>query len=101
VIREILPVGQENAISCARLAEILDMDLREVTRQVERERKSGAPICATTTGENRGYYLADGPGELALYCKSLDRRLLSIKKTRSAIERTLVKMIDQTEVDGW
>lgn len=101
MIREILPVGQENAISCGRLAEILDIDLREVTRQVERERKAGAPICATTTGENRGYYMADGPGELALYCKSLDRRLISIKNTRSAIERTLVAMMEQTEMDGW
>lgn len=101
MIREILPVGQENAISCARLAEILDMDLREVTRQIERERQMGAPICATTAGDSRGYYMADGPEELALYCKSLDRRLVSVRKTRSALERTLVAMMGQVEADGW
>ena len=101
MIHEILPTGAANAVSGKKLATTLNIEHRELTKQIERERQAGEPICATVSGDDRGYFLAADAGELALYCKSLDRRLRNIQKTRRAVGHTLSRMMDQSEIDGW
>ena len=99
MVHEILPTGAGNAIPGKHLALSLEMEHRELTKQIERERQAGEPICAVVGGDDRGYFLAANASELALYCKSLDRRLRNIQKTRRAVGETLTRMMDQEEID--
>ena len=99
MIHEILPTGPENAIPGERLAALLNMEHRELTKRIELERQAGAPICAMTTGSDKGYYMASSASDVAVYCASLDRRLRNMQKTRAAMGDTLVRMLDQSEID--
>jgi hypothetical protein len=73
-------------------------DGRDITRQVERERHAGIPICATTNSDNPGYYLPDSPAELERYIKSLDRRLKNVRETREAVQDAYLRATGQTEI---
>jgi len=102
MVYERLFKGKENAIPGKDLVELLELkDLRELTQIIERERKDGHPICASTDSNFPGYYLADGPDELWDYIKSLGRRLHSIGITRKHLEDTLDRMTGQGRVEGW
>lgn len=101
MIHEMLMTGRENAIPGRQLANALDMDIRAFTKQIERERQTGAPICAVTTGEALGYFLPADTSDLDQYCRSLDRRLKNLQKTRLAVGDTLEKMAEQEQLKGW
>ena len=74
-------------------------DLRDLTQLVERERRDGSPICAST-GAEKGYYLADGPEELEDYLRSLNRRVKNINRTVVHLEDTLSNMTGQQRIGG-
>jgi hypothetical protein len=100
-ISDFLGVGRENAVSGSELADRLHVhDLRFVTRRIEQERRAGSPICATTSGEQRGYFLAASPDELRRYTRSLDRRLLEVQRTRQSLEDILAEMTGQLSLGG-
>lgn len=88
MIYELLDTGRRNARTGRQLAKILHCDIRDITEQIERERREGRPICAST-GENPGYYLAESAEELDKYCSRLKSRAIEIFKTRQALIRTL------------
>ena len=97
-----LPIGASNAISCKELAAILGYKtLRLLSRQIQRERLAGAPICAAVSGDSRGYYLTDEPAELRRYISALDRRLREVRRTRDACGDTLRRMTGQEVLKGW
>lgn len=99
MIYEILSRGVANAISGKHLMTILNLrDGRDITRQVEKERHAGIPICATTNSGNPGYYLPDSPAELERYIKSLDRRLKNVRETREAVQDAYLRATGQTEI---
>lgn len=101
-VHEILLQGAENAIEGATLAAALGFkDRRALSKQIERERRSGQPICASVAGNSRGYYLADDPGELQRYIRALDRRIREIRKTRDACGETFRRMTGQEVLAGW
>ena len=55
---------------------------RRITNQIERERQSGtSPICASTGGDNPGYFMPTSIGELDRYIRSLQRRHKAISAT--------------------
>ena len=56
MIAELLAEGRENARTARELATALNCRQRDITLQVEKERRAGRPICAAT-GETPGYYL--------------------------------------------
>ena len=98
---KILPSGKENAVPGWKLVEILGLkDLRDLTQLVERERRDGSPICASTESAAPGYYLADGPEELEAYLKSLNRRVKNINRTVVHLEDTLSNMTGQQRLGG-
>lgn len=100
MIREILLEGKENAIPGRDLMALLGLkDLRDLTQLVERERKDGVPICASTSGE-KGYYLASDVDELNEYIKSLGRRIHSVSRTMIHLEDTLNRMTGQEKMGG-
>ncbi len=88
MIREILLEGAENAQTGSSLCLLLDITARELTQAIERERRAGVPICAST-GSKPGYYLAANRGEMENFCSSLKHRAGEIHKTRRACMKTL------------
>lgn len=102
VVAAALLAGAENAIEGTALAMTLGFkDRRALSKQIERERRSGQPICAPVAGNNRGYYLASNPDELQRYIRALDRRLCEIRRTRDACGDTLRQMTGQEVLKGW
>lgn len=96
-ISELLGEGKENARTGRYLADLLGVDPRDVTQQIERERRAGQPICATCDSRNPGYYLTADPDELKDYCDRLYRRGGELFKTRRALIATLKALLDKKE----
>lgn len=94
MIHELLSAGRENAIPGRDLAEIMKCDIREITSQIEKERRDGHPICAAS-GENPGYYLAADAEELENYCERLKGRAVELFKTRQSLVNILAQIRDK------
>lgn len=89
MIHELLSVGSENARTGRELAEVLQCKPRMITKQIERERRNGHPICASSNGENAGYYLPAGTADLERYCRRLAGRTKEMAKTLRALSDIL------------
>lgn len=101
MIHEFLGHGRGNAIPGRDLVAILQLkDGRELTKLIEKERRCGEPICATTNSENPGYFLAEDTEELEQYIRSLDRRLKNVRTTREACQDTLIRMTGQQMIES-
>lgn len=96
MITELLGTGKENARPGRELADIIGCDMRDITAQVERERRKGQPICAAS-GENPGYYLAANAEELSNYCIRLQHRAAEMNKTKRALMNILRKFPREPE----
>lgn len=94
MIFELLTEGRENARTARELARVCNKTTREITIQVERERREGRLICAAT-GSNPGYYIPESPGELQRYCDQLKGRAIEIFKTRQALVRVLRRISEE------
>lgn len=88
MIHELLGHGRENARTGRELAQVLQCGIRQITEQIERERRDGHPICAAM-GANPGYYLAADDNELQEYCNQLKGRAIELFKTRQALVKVL------------
>ena len=91
MIYELLGTGEENAKSGAEICKALNIHIRDLTEAITRERRAGAPICATT-GRNPGYFIAANKEEMQLYCNKLYHRAGEIFKTRRACLNTIEKL---------
>ena len=87
-ISDILEEGADNARSGREICEVLGITIRELTAAIERERRAGKPICASTA-KPAGYFLAANQAEMQGYCNSLLHRAGEIHKTRKACIKTL------------
>lgn len=96
MIAEILTEGKENARTGRELRNLLHITARDLTAAIEKERRDGQPICAST-GSNPGYYLAADKEEMQQYCNSLMRRAGEIHKTRRACIKTIAKLPGELE----
>ena len=99
MIHELLAEGRENARTGRELAQYFNCNIRDITEQVEKERRDGHPICAAS-GENPGYYLAANDDELQHYCDRLKSRAIELFKTRKALVDTLRQIRDKTEQEA-
>ena len=93
---EYLGRGAESAKPGRELCDLLGVNLRELTGSIEAERRQGHPICASTTGPNKGYYLARNMEEMQAYCKSLAHRAGEIERTLQACEKAGAALPQQT-----
>ena len=101
MVYKLLAKGRNNAIPGHCLVSALGLkDLRDLTQLVERERKDGFPICASTDSQNPGYYLPCDPHELEEYIRSLSRRIGNMSRTKVHLEDTLLNMTGQQRIDG-
>lgn len=92
-VSDLLHEGRQNAITARELAGFFDCDNREITKAIERERRDGAPICASGS-DPRGYYLAADATEMQDYCRRLKNRRQEIAKTWTALCKTLERMLN-------
>jgi len=83
MIYEILLTGKDNARTGREICRLLNLNARELTAAIARERREGKPICANT-GKTPGYFLAADQEEMQKYCRSLWQRAGEIHKTRRA-----------------
>ncbi len=88
MIYEVLEQGADNAQTGRSLCRLLGITPRELTAAIEKERRQGKPICAST-GANPGYYIPQTRQDMQEYCRSLQRRAGEIFKTRAACIKTL------------
>lgn len=84
MIAEVLRAGQQEPLRGRELAQYFKCTIREITAQIEQERRAGAPICATT-GRDPGYYLAADIDELEHYCRRLTHRGREMLQTGRAM----------------
>ena len=91
MVYELLAEGAENARTGKYICNLLNISDRELTQQVERERRAGKPICAAS-GAKPGYFLAANKDEMQRYCKSLLHRQKEIGKTRTACIKTIKQL---------
>ena len=94
MIFELLDVGKDNPRTGRELSSVLGLGIRDITEQIERERRDGAPICAST-GANPGYYIAADAEELEQYCNRLKGRGIELFKTRQALIKVLKQINGQ------
>ena len=91
MIYEMLATGEQNARTARYLAQILGTDRRSISELVERERRAGKPICATT-GRTPGYFIPADRDEMERFCRQLQHRAGEIFKTRAACLNTLKQL---------
>ena len=89
MIHELLNTGKRHTTTGRTLANATGITIRQVTQQIERERRQGKPICASSDPENPGYYLAENEKELQEYCDRLKGRAIELFKTRQALVNVL------------
>ena len=95
MISEILGVDPRDAISGRELADMFGVNIRDITKQIRRERLEGQPICATTSGGG-GYYLGDAEA-VTRYCGRLLHRGKELFAVRGALLRLADGLPDQDQ----
>ena len=86
-VSDLLNRGRENAVPLRHLKKLLEVDGRTARLMIERERRSGTPICADCS---TGYYLPATVEEKAACVRSMLHRSEEIRRTAEAIERAEV-----------
>ena len=95
-----LSYGRENAIPSQALAEILGFKtIRELQKQIERERVAGAVILSDPCGG--GYYLSDNPEELRRFTRTLNARAKNTLRAAESAQRALDAATGQESIAGW
>ena len=97
MIFKLLAEGEEHARTAKELAEMLNCSRRDITKQIEKERRAGYPICSSCRSDTPGYYIPIDEKDLSLYCDSLKRRAIEIFKTRQALVAVLRKIQETKE----
>ena len=73
--------------------------VRELQRQIERERAAGAVILCDSHGA--GYYLSDDPTELRRFTRTLNARAKNTLKAAESAQRALDAASGQESIEGW
>lgn len=99
-VRDSLRFGRENAISSKLLASLLGFPtVRDLQRQVERERAAGAVILCDSQGA--GYYLSNDPAELKRFTRTLEARAKNTIRAAQSAQRALDSATGQEAITGW
>lgn len=99
-ISKLLPVGRQNAIPSAALAEIMGCkSVRELQKMVERERLAGAVILSDT--HSGGYYLSDDPAELQRFVRTLNARAKNTLRAAESAQMALNAVTGQECMEDW
>lgn len=95
-----LRYGKKNAIPSKILAEALGFrSVRELQKVVEAERAAGYVILCDSQGA--GYYLSNGPAELARFTRTLNARARNTIKAAKSAQMALDAATGQEWIAGW
>lgn len=95
-----LHYGRENAIPSKVLADALGFQtVRDLQKQIERERAAGAVILSDSHGA--GYYLSDDPEELLRFTRTLNARARNTIKAAQSAQMALDVATGQESITGW
>ena len=98
-IAPLLGVGKKAALTSRELAALLNTSNdRDISLAVERDRKAGIPICASSANQNPGYFLPENIAELTEYRRSLSHRAAAVSRTLQAIERAHDSLTGQQRI---
>ena len=107
-IFDILPIGEQHAISRRELINITGYTDRQLRRQIAEERRAGALILSSTDSVKGGYFRpeADNAAELRRFINSISRRakatflvLHAARKALADLEREEVTQIEQHQTE--
>lgn len=95
MIFDLLGYGKDSALTRSELSQLTGLGLREVTRQIEKERQGGKIICA----DGDGYYKPASPSEAALYLYRRNLRTKTIARGTQAMQGALDAWVGQESLD--
>ena len=99
-VRDSLQYGRDNAIPSKVLAEALGyQSIRDLQKQIERERTAGAVILSDPCGG--GYYLSNDPEELKRFTRTLNARARNTIKAAQSAQMALDAATGQERMAGW
>ncbi len=99
IVRDALHYGREKAIPSKNLAKVLGFQsVRDLQKQIERERAAGAVILSDCGG---GYYLSNNPIELRRFIQTLNARARNTMKAAESAQRALDAATGQETIEGW
>ena len=99
-VRDSLRYGKAAAIASKPLAEALGFQsVRDLQKQIERERAAGAVILSDPCGV--GYYLSNDPVELARFTRTLNARAKNTMKAAQSAQMALDAATGQESIAGW
>lgn len=99
-VHDFLNYGKANATPAKTLAMMLGFKTtRELQKQIERERASGAVILSDSQGG--GYYLSDDPEELRRFTRTLKARARNTLKAAQSAQRALDAATGKERMAGW
>lgn len=99
-VRDSLRFGRDNAICSKVLASVLGFPtVRDLQRQVERERAAGAVILCDSQGA--GYYLSNDPAELKRFTRTLEARAKNTIRVAQSAQQALNNATGQEAITGW
>ena len=100
LVRDSLRYGKAAAIASKTLAEALGFrSVRELQKQIERERSAGAVILSDSCGG--GYYLSNDPAELLRFTRTLNARARNTIKAAQSAQMALDAATGQVSLEGW
>ena len=100
IVRDSLRYGKAEAIASKPLAETLGFrSVRELQKQIERERSAGAVILSDPCGG--GYYLSNDPEELKRFTRTLNARARNTIKAAQSAQMALDAATGQESIAGW
>ena len=100
LVRDSLRYGKAAAIASKPLAEALGFrSVRELQKQIERERSAGAVILSDPCGG--ADYLSDDPAEQLRFTRSLEASARNTIKAAESAHRALDAATGQESMEGW
>ena len=98
-VYDYLHYGKEQAIRTKDLAAALGFkSVRDLQKQIERERATGAVILSVPHGA--GYYLSDDPVELRRFTQTLNARAANTLKAAESAQRALDAVTERPWIEG-
>ena len=99
-VHDSLRYGRPNAVPSKILAAAMGFQsVRDLQKQIEKERAAGAVILSDTHGG--GYYLSDDPAELRRFTRTMQARAKNTFKAAQSAQRALDRLTGQESMDGW
>jgi biotin operon repressor len=89
----LIPIGNSRKISKREIATLINVSERKVYEVIKQLRNHGVPLCAVRQGDERGYYIATTPQELAdgLQCY----------RSQVADMSHSIQVMEQSDLNNW